>query len=1220
MTRLKYVLFLALLAVASIGWTQEDDTYDGGTMNEVVISEDQARNLMRQLLDVDALLHSIGARTIANDDRLVAFVDGFMERNGIGVLTISYVDSEELWPRILKKGSLKKIEKAPDNTLVAGILFFPERDAAGKLTGYTAKLVLEGKTNEVYELLNISSEDLQTIADETSTEQIGDASYAKPKEAQSKVVDAMIAALQKVEQQADPEAQKGSLVTFRADSQQDYGFDLQTYDQLKADYPTIVVGGQSYPTAWKSLKTTGSDQVIALDSSGQEVSFELDGIPVTGALSDGKYSLSLHRSTEGEGELLAKVGETTVGKLNTVTYSISTIDLKVVPVNGAGSGITAVDLKQTLNAIYAPAVAEWNVEVLPNQNLGNAWDPEGDGLDDGETGTFTNYTDEMNDLIKEFKRQNDRDKNAYYIFLVDKAENSSKLGYMPRKKQWGFVFTNGQSTEALKKTIAHELGHGVYRLEHPFAEKGLPKGQTDNLMDYSSGRELYKYQWDYVHDPASVVTLFDDEEEGAMTSQTLFVDYLGHKDVFVHPDMFTGDDVVLLSPAGKPIQLPKTIIPSFTGLVKNKDGTVYDLGIPRGVLLAFKDGDKTYISNFSQVDGQYVFNGYKLYGSDPASFKVTDAPARTESMVVIGAEDEYCFLGIHSGYYTHANYSSQEGDYQAAGPVLTSSSISLRDQSTQGWIRIDEGCTRDIELATLEPSYMDILKNGFVVVNPDDPNGMMFSYTKEVEGYEAGDATGYIYRTLDDQGNDIYFKWTGQVWERFELSEDNQLDIPPNLLTLAEIWEAVKNDPIHSTLDLAGFIPVIGMGADGLNAVIYLVEGDQMAALLSSAAIISSGLVVGAKLGVRIVKNTRRIEAIFAISDDYAAGMEALLKRVESAYGMSEDWMRWQSNLLELAEKYGDDGMDVLLSLSRTMDNDVDFLKLADEINGLENGADFIADLSKSDFLEFIAKEGEGGLSAWNCFKSAGLDDLARSTDDLEIVSDYMNRSGKSADDVASEIPSSASDAKKWLGDRKIEPFLDGSPNISSASAPDGYQIYEVNGSKYIRRIDGDNPYTPRLMVDENGVIVKYTKPARMSVSAKFSKNLEDIYGALPTNHQRHHLVPDNVVRNSPLHQEAVKRGLYDLDRGGNGRYLAETAEDYVHDASNLSKNYPTHLGSHPNYDDAINLAIDDVFINNGINKNAISELDDVTIGNLIDEIEDAALDILEDWQPSRLN
>ncbi|MEQ9305123.1 MAG: hypothetical protein RJQ14_14540, partial [Marinoscillum sp.] len=73
-------------------------------------------------------------------------------------------------------------------------------------------------------------------------------------------------------------------------------------------------------------------------------------------------------------------------------------------------------------------------------------------------------------------------------------------------------------------TIAHELGHGVYRLEHTFSEKGLPQNDTENLMDYGGGRELYKYQWDYVHDPASTVTLFDDEEEGAMSKD--FEDYI----------------------------------------------------------------------------------------------------------------------------------------------------------------------------------------------------------------------------------------------------------------------------------------------------------------------------------------------------------------------------------------------------------------------------------------------------------------------------------------------------------------------------------------------------------------------------------------------------------------------------------------------------------------------------------------------------------------------
>ena len=588
-----------LLLVVSWQAHAQDETYYGGTLDDVTVPYEETARKFRQLLDVDMLLHSLGAKKVANDERLVAFVEGFMERNGIGVVTISYVDSDELWPSILKNNALKKIEKAPDATLVAGILFFPEESMDGETRNFTASLVLEGKTNEVYDLLNISGEDMALISEDTSDELIGNQSFSKPKEAQDKVVNAMIAALQKVEQIADPEGPIGQVVTFRKKGNQKHGFDIQTYDQLQSDYPTIVVGGESYPTAWKSLKATQPDEVIAIDTSGQEVAFELDGIPVNGALTNGKYTLSPQGSSDGtEGELLAKVGETTVGKLNTVSYSLSSIDLKIVPVNGAGSDISQAALQRELNSIYAPAVASWNVQVLDNQQLGNAWDPEGNGLDDGETGSFTNYTDEMNDLIKEFKRQNDRDKDAYYIFLVKEAENPSKLGYMPRKKQWGFVFTNGQSTEALTKTIAHELGHGVYRLEHTFSEKGLPKGQTDNLMDYSSGKELYKYQWDYVHDPASVVTLFDDEEEAAMVAS--YEELLFDELTFAEG---SGEAMItIVSPAGKPIQIPENSKRYYL----TTDGEV-----PPGSLIAFKYDSKWY----KGVKYGGEFRGYREGGN-----------------------------------------------------------------------------------------------------------------------------------------------------------------------------------------------------------------------------------------------------------------------------------------------------------------------------------------------------------------------------------------------------------------------------------------------------------------------------------------------------------------------------------------------------------------------------------------------------------------------------
>jgi len=49
-------------------------------------------------------------------------------------------------------------------------------------------------------------------------------------------------------------------------------------------------------------------------------------------------------------------------------------------------------------------------------------------------------------------------------------------------------------------------GGSTFSLRHTFSTKNfvpLPQGTTDNLMDYAGTQatKLYKYQWDYIHDP-----------------------------------------------------------------------------------------------------------------------------------------------------------------------------------------------------------------------------------------------------------------------------------------------------------------------------------------------------------------------------------------------------------------------------------------------------------------------------------------------------------------------------------------------------------------------------------------------------------------------------------------------------------------------------------------------------------------------------------------------
>ena len=60
----------------------------------------------------------------------------------------------------------------------------------------------------------------------------------------------------------------------------------------------------------------------------------------------------------------------------------------------------------------------------------------------------------------------------------------------------------------------------AFNLRHTFSDKAqhyFPQNQTANLMDYAGGTELWKYQWDLIHNPESILFAWaQEEEEGAM--------------------------------------------------------------------------------------------------------------------------------------------------------------------------------------------------------------------------------------------------------------------------------------------------------------------------------------------------------------------------------------------------------------------------------------------------------------------------------------------------------------------------------------------------------------------------------------------------------------------------------------------------------------------------------------------------------------------------------
>ena len=125
---------------------------------------------------------------------------------------------------------------------------------------------------------------------------------------------------------------------------------------------------------------------------------------------------------------------------------------------------------------------------------------------ENEFGDLSTYSPEQNAVIAKFTTSRKPKENTYYIFLVN--DGTGDHGYMRLGGQYGFVY----STNA--RTIAHELGHGIFKLEHPFKGKNADKGKTTALMDYNEGQDFFYRDWKQINDPKVKLYAFQGQGEG----------------------------------------------------------------------------------------------------------------------------------------------------------------------------------------------------------------------------------------------------------------------------------------------------------------------------------------------------------------------------------------------------------------------------------------------------------------------------------------------------------------------------------------------------------------------------------------------------------------------------------------------------------------------------------------------------------------------------------
>lgn len=357
-----------------------------------------------------------------------------------------------------------------------------------------------------------------------------------------------------------------------------YAFDNGKLDwykkSVKVDrfYKSVAKG---YIAPWKLVPVGENDVVTAKYKGSKNIDLKkvrFASEPNTAALpakfneAEQTWTISLRSVSSGASyDVFAVYEGVAIGKLRVVSYAKQQHKVTLVPINEVRLDKTTIE--QGLNAIYNPVGVQFTVNVDESMRGNYSWevDSEKDGLLSTVGKSFWGYDKELKESTEMLNLQKTYQQEAgtldgVYLFVLNGAkglegQNKYLLGEMPRKSRFGYIFTaNSYNTTSLVRTIAHEVGHGIFTLQHTFDNeygKGTLK-ETENLLDYKEGTDLVAFQWNVMANPA-VFT-------GADKAKDVKIER--YKSRMVCIPQYVSDAIMnsqksLLSAKGDKIELPK---------------------------------------------------------------------------------------------------------------------------------------------------------------------------------------------------------------------------------------------------------------------------------------------------------------------------------------------------------------------------------------------------------------------------------------------------------------------------------------------------------------------------------------------------------------------------------------------------------------------------------------------------------------------------------------
>ncbi|MDD6001709.1 MAG: hypothetical protein PUC50_05900, partial [Bacteroidales bacterium] len=288
---------------------------------------------------------------------------------------------------------------------------------------------------------------------------------------------------------------------------------VYAFDHIGSGNHGIFSGADYYPQVgsydfrYKSVECGKNDKVIVEFGSypqADSVVFK-DKYGVTYPISSKDNVLSFTGVSKADTNYIyAYRGDQKIGKLFLNTYQQKTYQVVLISVNEAKLPNTN-DLENYLNKVYYQCAVSFKIETRKLQVSGI------ENFTHGGTKVAGSVWNASQKTVLEAFGEKYED-NTAYLFFIPKAETGGVAGYMPRYYPYGFIYPG-----AAPRTIAHELGHGIAGLEHPFPESQV-SGSTQNLMDYRDGEELWHFQWDMLQDPARKIFKWWQNEQDAEDS------------------------------------------------------------------------------------------------------------------------------------------------------------------------------------------------------------------------------------------------------------------------------------------------------------------------------------------------------------------------------------------------------------------------------------------------------------------------------------------------------------------------------------------------------------------------------------------------------------------------------------------------------------------------------------------------------------------------------